>query len=78
MLFFGNNKDVIYDLKSKLSTQFDMKDLGAAKYILGMKTKREKENKKLWLSQSKYVNFVLYCFRMTDCKPLSAPISIGN
>jgi hypothetical protein len=36
MLYFSNSKDVIYDLKSHLSTQFDMKELGVAKYILGM------------------------------------------
>jgi len=34
--FFGNNKDVICDLKSQLSTQFDIKYLGATKYILEM------------------------------------------
>jgi hypothetical protein len=28
MLCFGNNKDVIFDLKSQLLAQFDMKDLG--------------------------------------------------
>jgi hypothetical protein len=44
MLFFGNSKDVICDLKSQLSTQFDMKDLGATKYILGMEIKRDREN----------------------------------
>jgi hypothetical protein len=59
MVFFGNNKDVICDLKSHLSTQFDMKDLAAANYILGMEIKRDRENKNLWLSQSKYVNSML-------------------
>lgn len=59
MLFFGNRKDVIRNLKSQLSAQFNMKDLGVAKYILGMEIKRDKANRNLWLSQSKYVNFVL-------------------
>ena len=43
MLIFGNNKDVTSDLKSQLSAQFDMKDLGATKYILEMEIKRERK-----------------------------------
>jgi hypothetical protein len=50
MLFFGNNKYAIFYLKSQPSTQFDMKYLGATKYILGMEIKRDTENKRLWLS----------------------------
>jgi hypothetical protein len=50
ILFFGNSKDVIHDLKSHLSAQFDMKDLGDAKYILGMKTMRDRVNRNIWLS----------------------------
>ena len=78
MLFFGNSKDVICDLKSKLSTQFDKKDLGVEKYILEMEIKRKRANRKLWLGQSKYVNYVLQCFHMTYCKTLSVPISMGT
>ena len=36
MLLIGNNKDVIKEVKSQLCYKFDMKDLGAAKFILGM------------------------------------------
>ena len=34
--------------------------------------------KKLWLSQSKYVNSASHRFRMGDCKPLSVLISMGT
>ena len=36
MLLIGNNKDVIKEVKSQMSSKFDMKDLGAANFILGM------------------------------------------
>ena len=36
-------------LKAQLSRTFDMKDLGAAKHILGMEIHRDKKNGKLWL-----------------------------
>eukprot|EP00253_Pinus_taeda_P021796 PITA_21796 len=41
MLLIGNEKEVIQDLKTHLSSKFDMKDLGAANYILGMEIKRD-------------------------------------
>jgi hypothetical protein len=40
----------INKLKVLLSREFDMKDLGAAKKILGMKICRDKDAKRLWLS----------------------------
>ena len=36
MLLVKNNMDVIKDVKSQLSSKFDMKDLGVANFILGM------------------------------------------
>ena len=36
MLLVGNNMDVIEEVKSQLSSKFDMKDLGVANFIMGM------------------------------------------
>ena len=36
MLLVGSDKEIIQDLKTQLSSKFDMKDLGAANYILGI------------------------------------------
>ena len=47
MLLFGNDKEIIQDLKTQLSSKFDMKDLGATNYILGMEIKRDREKRKL-------------------------------
>jgi hypothetical protein len=38
-------------LKAHLAREFDMKDLGATKQILGMEIHRDRKNGKLWLSQ---------------------------
>ena len=43
MLLVGNNMDVIKEVKSQLSSKFDMKDLGSANFILGMEIKRDHE-----------------------------------
>jgi len=47
MLLVGNDKDIIQDFKTQLSSKFDMKYLGAANYILGMGIKRDWEKRKL-------------------------------
>eukprot|EP00253_Pinus_taeda_P004725 PITA_04725 len=51
MLLVGNDKEIIQDFKTQLSSKFDMKDLGAANYILGMEIKRDQTKRKLWLNQ---------------------------
>ena len=50
MLLIGNDKEIIQDLKTQLLSKFDMKDLGAANYILGMEIKRDRAKRKLWLN----------------------------
>lgn len=44
-----NMHDVI-ELKALLGKEFVMKDLGAAKKILGMKICKDRSSRKLWLS----------------------------
>ena len=51
-----------------------MKDLGAAKKILGIRIIRDKANGTLKLSQSEYVKKVLSRFNMNEAKPMSTPL----
>jgi hypothetical protein len=50
MLLIGNNKEIIQDVKTQLSSKFDMKDLGVSNFILGMEIKRDRKRRKLWLN----------------------------
>ena len=59
MLIIGNKKDVIKEVKSQLSSKFDMKDLGVANFITRMEIRRDRANMKIWLNQRKYVETVL-------------------
>ena len=52
ILLVGNDKESI---KEWLSSDFEMKDLGEAVYILGVKIKRDRSNKLLALSQEPYI-----------------------
>jgi hypothetical protein len=71
MLVLGSNMNDINVLKKKLSNSFTMKDLGAAKKILGMRITRDKKNCKLTLSQGEYIEKVLERFRMKNEKLIS-------
>eukprot|EP00253_Pinus_taeda_P034751 PITA_34751 len=77
MLLVGNDKEIIQDLKTQLSSKFDMKDLGAANYILGMEIKRDRAKRKLWLNQRKYVETILQRFNMQDSKSVKVPIPVS-
>ena len=70
-------KFICHSLSTTL-LKFEMKDLGVARYILGMEISRERSKKKIWLSQSKYVKSVLDRFSMADCRPLCVPVSMGT
>ncbi|CAA7057312.1 unnamed protein product [Microthlaspi erraticum] len=48
-----------------------MKDLGAAKKILGMEIRRKRSSRKLWLSRKGYIKKVLERFDMANAKPVS-------
>ena len=76
MLIIGSSIEKINNLKKQLSKQFTMKDLGAAKQILGMRIIRDKVNGTLKLSQSEYVKKVLSRFNMNEAKPVSTPLGI--
>uniref|UniRef100_A0A8R7RAQ8 Reverse transcriptase Ty1/copia-type domain-containing protein n=1 Tax=Triticum urartu TaxID=4572 RepID=A0A8R7RAQ8_TRIUA len=61
--------------KAQLSSEFEMKDLGAAKKILGMEITRDRNSGLLFLSQQSYIKKVLHHFSMHDAKLVSTPIA---
>ena len=75
MLIAGKDMSEINKIKTQLSGEFEMKDLGATKKILGMEIHRDKEAEKLYLSQKNYFERVLEHFGMQDAKPVSTPLT---
>ncbi|GMP45292.1 hypothetical protein CsSME_00013869 [Camellia sinensis var. sinensis] len=75
MLIAGSNIEEIKRLKKLLSDQFEMKDLGVANKILGMRIHRDKANGTLMLPQAEYVKKVLKRFNMDSVKPVSTPLA---
>ncbi|KAH9684888.1 Integrase catalytic domain-containing protein [Citrus sinensis] len=66
MLVAGPNKDRIQELQAQLAREFKMKNLGPANKILGMQIHRDKNNKKIWLSQKNYLKKILRHFNIQD------------
>ena len=75
MLIAAADIQEIKQLKALLSSEFEMKDLGAAKKILGMEIQRNRGKGKLFLTQARYVQKVLQRFDMWDAKPVSTPLA---
>ncbi|KAL5821663.1 hypothetical protein ACOSQ3_023545 [Xanthoceras sorbifolium] len=75
MLIVGQDIGKINRLKKELSKSFAMKDLGPAKQILGMRITRNRQNRRIWLSQERYVEKVLERFNMSKAKSVSSPLA---
>ena len=75
MLIAAKSMVEVNRLKSLLGKEFDMKDLGAARKILGMEIRRDRSAGKLWLSQKDYMEKVLERFSMANAKQVSTPLA---
>uniref|UniRef100_A0A803N377 Reverse transcriptase Ty1/copia-type domain-containing protein n=1 Tax=Chenopodium quinoa TaxID=63459 RepID=A0A803N377_CHEQI len=74
MLVACKNMIEVNNLKRLLSSEFDMKDLGEAKKILGIEIIRDRSADVLYLSQRRYIEKVLERFSMMHAKPVSTPL----
>ena len=75
ILLAGNDMEMIIATKGWLSSNFEMKDMGEADYILGVKILRDRSKKLLGLSQQTYIKKVLERFQMHNCKPIDTPVA---
>ena len=71
LLTFGSNIHVVNNVKSLLCANFDMKNLGEAKVILGIKITRYEKG--ISLDQSPYIEKFLQKYNYFNCKPAYTP-----
>ncbi|GKD04944.1 retrovirus-related pol polyprotein from transposon TNT 1-94 [Tanacetum coccineum] len=74
MLIACKSKDEIRYTKSLLKKEFDIKELGKAKKILGMKIIRDRSRMILRVSQFGYVSKILNNFRIDNGKSVQMPL----
>jgi transposase InsO family protein len=75
MLIAAKSMSAVNKLKKQLGKEFDMKDLGGARKILGMEITRDRRVGKTVLSQRSYIEKVLHRFNMATAKPVSVPFA---
>ncbi|RVX23717.1 Retrovirus-related Pol polyprotein from transposon RE1 [Vitis vinifera] len=72
----GNDEEEISRLKTILSKEFEIKDLGTLRYFLGMEVARS--SKGIFVSQRKYTLDLLKETGMLGCKPSNTPMDPFN
>ncbi|KAL0434627.1 UNVERIFIED_CONTAM: Retrovirus-related Pol polyprotein from transposon TNT 1-94 [Sesamum radiatum] len=77
ILLIENDVKMLGDIKAWLSTQFSMKDMGEASYILGIKIYRDRSRRMLGLTQSSYIEKVLKRFKIEHSKRGLLPMRHG-
>ncbi|GJY08330.1 retrovirus-related pol polyprotein from transposon TNT 1-94 [Tanacetum coccineum] len=75
MLVAAKDMEEVKKLKILLNTEFDMKDLGAARKILGMEIILDRQHGKLFLSQKSYIEKIISRFGMSSAKSVNTPFS---
>uniref|UniRef100_A0A2N9HJG1 Reverse transcriptase Ty1/copia-type domain-containing protein n=1 Tax=Fagus sylvatica TaxID=28930 RepID=A0A2N9HJG1_FAGSY len=78
ILLASNSPNMMKETKFCLGSKFEMKDMGPANYVLGIRISRDRDSKLIYLDQENYLEKVLKRFKMEDCRPVSTPVSKGT
>jgi Reverse transcriptase (RNA-dependent DNA polymerase) len=66
IVLFARETQALRRIKEILQRSFHMKDLGPVSTILGIRVRRDRAKRMLWINQSHYINEVLKEFQHTD------------
>jgi len=72
ILIVSTHDEAVVELKSQLSSAFQLRDLGPPKFFLGIEIARNDQG--ITLNQRKYVLDLLTATGFSDCKPSSIPM----
>lgn len=76
ILIFHRSEADFNTIYKGLSQEFEVRDIGTARYCLGIEFTRSKNQ--VTISQSGYIRELLSRFRMEDCNPVSTPVESGT
>jgi hypothetical protein len=77
ILLASSDKNLLHETKRFLSSNFDMKDLGDASYVLGIEIHRDRTKGVLGLSQKIYMEKVIKRYNMHECSTTHVPFMKG-
>jgi hypothetical protein len=64
------------EFKACINTKFQLTDLGPISWLLGLTITHNRATRTLSLSQHAYINTLLHCFNLEDCKSLAQPLDL--
>jgi len=77
ILLAATNLEIINTTKQWMSSVFEMKHMGEASHVLGVKIVRNRPKKVLGMGQEAYIKRVLERFQMPHSKPVDTPVEKG-
>lgn len=77
LLIWRSAEDII-TVKEKLKSNFEMKDLGQVKRLLGIDIERDRKQRTITSSQSRHIKEMLDKFNMTNAKPAPTAIEVSE
>jgi len=78
LVLLSNSLAFLNEVKLKLATLFDMKDLGEAHYVLGIQITRDRSNRSLSISQQEYIKTIADRFGMSESNAVDTPLSTSD
>jgi hypothetical protein len=77
ILLASNSLDMMKETKFYLGSKFEMKDMGSANYVLGIRISRDRDSKLIYLDQENYMEKMLKRFKLEEFRPVSTLVSKG-
>ena len=78
MAIAGPDNIHIISLKSFLSKDFEITDLGELKHILGILVSRDRSKHLIYLNQTAYIQRMIARFGMESSSPVSTPLAVKH
>ncbi|KAK9665921.1 hypothetical protein RND81_14G146000 [Saponaria officinalis] len=72
----GSSESLVEAFKSSMKSQFEMTDLGALKYFLGLEINQSADG--IFLCQEKYPTDMLKKFNMSNCEAATTPMNVNE
>ena len=70
--------ELMTGLKSQISAQYNIVDLGPIRFMLGFEYTRDRVARTISMAQSVYIDTMLDRFRTTNANPLSLPLNLSG
>src|SRR5579871_807696 len=78
LILISNNLPYLQEIKKKLEEIFAMKDLGEISGYLGIRIRRNRKDRIIYLNQFKYIKDILKKYRIENVVSISIPIDVNK